>query len=119
MRIAGRYSFNNGQKIVESQYRTLIAEIKAIIKNTDADCCKTKTSKEKTMPGKILYSPRVLNGEFKKQFSLLKWETKRIRCDYPTKFYEKTYKPHQLNNGAFREMDFIKRDLGVEVQFGK
>ena len=31
----------------------------------------------------------------------------------------KDYTPPYLNKGAFREMDFVKDKLGVEVQFGK
>ena len=33
--------------------------------------------------------------------------------------YTEEYKPKPLNDGAFREMDFVKEKLGVEVQFGK
>lgn len=29
------------------------------------------------------------------------------------------YSPKSLHKGAFREMDFVKEKLGVEVQFGK
>lgn len=47
------------------------------------------------------------------------WESVRVACDYPTQYYTKNYKPKGLRKGAFREMDFVKRKLGVEVQFGK
>ncbi len=40
-------------------------------------------------------------------------------CDYPTSHYVKGYENRELNPGAFREMDFIKRKLGLEIQFGK
>ena len=33
--------------------------------------------------------------------------------------YEHGYKAQAMNKGAFREMDFVKEKLGVEVQFGK
>jgi hypothetical protein len=42
-----------------------------------------------------------------------------VNCDYPTHYYTKDYKPKNLSKGAFREMDFVKGKLGVEVQFGK
>jgi hypothetical protein len=42
-----------------------------------------------------------------------------VACDYSVDFYEKGYNPKKLNKGAFREMDFVKEKLGVEVQFGK
>ena len=43
----------------------------------------------------------------------------RVPCQYPTQYYTSGYAPDKLNKGAFREMDFIKEKLGVEVQFGK
>jgi hypothetical protein len=42
-----------------------------------------------------------------------------VKCDYPTKYYRKGYDPKPLRKGAFREMDFVKDKLGVEIQFGK
>jgi hypothetical protein len=71
------------------------------------------------MRDKVLYSPRSLNKEISDRFLELNWEKKRVLCDYPTKFYSEEYEPPQISRGAFREMDFIKNRLGVEVQFGK
>ena len=42
-----------------------------------------------------------------------------MKCDYPTEYYVAGYQPKPLRKGAFREMDFVKQKLGVEVQFGK
>ena len=119
MRIAGAYSFNNGAKAVSEKYSDLLVEIQTSIENIDAKACKNKESKEKTMPGQILYSPVELNNCFKKQLFQKGWQKVRVDCDYPTKFYSNDYKPKALRRGAFREMDFVKRMLGVEVQFGK
>lgn len=66
-----------------------------------------------------LYAPLKLNKSFKKHFSKFQWETVRIKCDYPRVYYLCGYEPAELNPGAFREMDFIKEKLGVELQFGK
>jgi hypothetical protein len=71
------------------------------------------------MTGKILYSPVDLNKQFKKCLYAKDWKTIREKCDYPTKYYSPDYKPKNLRKGAFREMDFVKNKLGVEVQFGK
>ena len=119
MIIAGTYSFNNGLKTLERKYPKLLAEIRGIIAEVDATNCKTKKSKEKTMPGRLLYNPKKLNATFKKQFMKRGWVKKKVVCDYPTDFYEADYKSKPLNTGAFREMDFLKDGLGVEVQFGK
>lgn len=119
MRIVAKYPFNDGQKVVERKYPKLYAEIEKVVGSVDSSKLKVKESKEKTMPGEMLYDPRRLNDEFKKDFSLRKWTPVRVRCDYPTQYYVKDYTPPYLNKGAFREMDFVKEKLGVEVQFGK
>jgi hypothetical protein len=117
--IAGRYSFNNGLDVLQRKYCTLLHEIENVIGEINASQCKTKKSKEKTMPGRLLYSPVKLNTEFKKQFVKRKWESKKVACDYTTEFYESGYNFKDLNAGAFREMDYLKDGLGIEVQFGK
>jgi len=119
MIIAGKYSFNDGLSVVQNKYPALLSEIEDVIVRVNASKCKTKKSREKTMRGRILYSPSALNREFKKQFFRRGWTSKKVQCEYPTQFYEKGYSPKLLNQGAFREMDFLKDGLGVEVQFGK
>ena len=47
------------------------------------------------------------------------WKSVRVKCEYPIRFYSKNYDPKKLNKGAYREMDFVKQKLGVEIQFGK
>lgn len=119
MRIAGIYSFNNGEKVVTEQYPELLQEIKNAVMAIDASKCKTKKSKEKTMKGKVLFSPVALNKRFKRMLHPKGWQSIRVGCDYFTRFYTPDYKPRELRKGAFREMDFVKHKLGVEVQFGK
>jgi len=119
MIIAGEYSFNKGKEIIEKKYPDLIKEIAIVIKNIDAEKHVNKKSKEKTMPGKMLFSPISLNKAFKREFSEFNWKCHRVKCDYPTEYYTKGYCPKGVTRGAFREIDFIKKKLGVEVQFGK
>jgi len=119
MRIAGVYSFNKGKEEVTSRYSNLLTEINAAIKAVDAAPHKVKISKEKTMPGQLLYSPSSINTAFKKEFKKFEWNPVRVRCDYPTTYYLEDYDIRSKNRGAFREMDFVKDTLGVEVQFGK
>lgn len=119
MKLVGEYSFNSGKKTVKIHYRDLLDEITGVIRSVDANKCKTKKSKEKTMPGRLLFSPRALNLAFKRQFVKKKWQTVRILCEYSKDHYLDGYTPKRPNRGAFREMDFVKRKLGVEVQFGK
>jgi len=119
MIIAGIYSFNKGKEYAEKKYPRLLKEIQKVINSINAADHLIKESKEKTMPGQMLYSPVSLNKAFKKEFDKYDWHHLRVKCDYPTKYYVQEYSPNPLNKGQFREMDFIKEKLGVEVQFGK
>ena len=119
MRIVGLYSSKGGEKAVKSIYPHLMQEVRQAVAAVDAKQHRTKSSKEKTMPGRMLYNPRSLNDVFKGEFSKRGWRTVRVKSDYPTKYYVGEYDPKPANRGAFREMDFIKEKLGVEVQFGK
>lgn len=119
MRIAGQYSFNRGMEVVTKNYPDLLTEVNAVIKAVDASKHKTKESTEKTMMGQMLFSPKSLNKAFKKAFFNFSWAPIRVPCDYPTAHYVPGYAARAMNRGAFREMDFVKRKLGIEVQFGK
>jgi hypothetical protein len=119
MRIAGRYSFNQGAEQVSARYPRLLVEIEDIIEQVEAAGLKTKVSKEKTMPGTMLFDPRALNREFKREFAQRGWTSVRVMCDYSTDFYVSDAPARKPPKGAFREMDFVKDKLGVEVQFGK
>src|SRR5437879_5989599 len=120
MRIAGIYSFNNGHKVVAEQYASILTEITQAITSINEEQHKSKESKEVTMPGAMLYSPSSLNKAFKADFARIGgWHPIRVKAEYSVKHYHDGYKPAAMNKGAFREMDFVKDKLGVEVQFGK
>lgn len=119
MIIAGLYSFNGGREIIETQYAAELREVVQIVATIDSQQYKTKTSREKTMLGRPLYSPPALNKAFKKEFEKYGWRNQRVKCDYPTEHYISGYTPVLAAAGAFREMDFIKNRVGVEIQFGK
>jgi hypothetical protein len=120
MIVAARYSFNGGAEAVAEKYPHLLREVEEVIRGVNAETCKVKSSKEKTMPGRILFGPIPLNRQFKKGFTALGWvKPPRVQCDYTDRYYEPGYRPrHKLRKG-YREMDFLKEKLGVEVQFGK
>ena len=117
MKVVGEYSFASGLEVVKSRYEQQLHEIYKCIENIDLEKFKTKESKEKTMLGRMLYSPTDLNKEFKRQLHPHGWKSHREKCDYPN-YYVNGYS-HQGSKGAFRDMDFVKDSLGVEVQFGK
>jgi Restriction endonuclease BglII len=119
MIIAGEFSFNNGATYLAKHHQELLDEVYEVISQVDASRCKTKTSREKTMPGRKLFSPAALNKKFEAGFYPLGWNNCKVPCAYPTEFYKPGYKAKPLSKGAFRDMDFVKDGLGVEVQFGK
>ena len=120
MIVGGIYSFNRGREVIEADYSDELSEIIEIIKSVDSITHKTKVSEEKTMPGKLLFKPSSLNKSFKREFIARGWNSNtRVLCDYPTGFYTPEYSPPSVTQNAYREMDFIKNRLGVEVQFGK
>ncbi len=119
MIVAGVFSFRGGKEYVEAHYPHLLKEIRSTIEAVSAAKHITKKSKEKTMRGRMLYDPRALNKTFKKQFGRRGWIAVKMPCEYSRGFYVEGYEPKAANRGAFREMDFVKEKLGVEVQFGK
>lgn len=119
MIIGGIYSFKKGKEFIKLNYPHLLDEINKIIDKIKAEEHITKKSKEKTMYGKMLYNPISLNDAIKQGFEQHGWERKRIKCEYSKDFYSKDYSTQKMRGNAFREMDFIKEKLGVEVQFGK
>lgn len=120
MRVGGIYSFNRGLEVVKVNYAYELQEVMDVVGAVDSRIHKTKISAEKTMMGRRLYKPGSLNKAFKKGFVTWGWESNiRIPCDYPTEFYTSEYEPPAVPQNAFREIDFIKNRLGVEVQFGK
>lgn len=120
MKIAGIYSFNNGVQFVQENFPEELEELKSAIHKIDADAYKTKISKEKTMTGRVLYSPVELNNAFKRELFPLGWKNVKEPCEYSTSHYVGGYQsPVKKKVYPFRDMDFVKNQLGVEVQFGK
>ena len=105
MIIAAEFSFNQGKGILKRGRESLLNEVERVITEVNAEECKTKKSKEKTMPGKILYSPVALNKAFKVGFNKRGWENQKVQCEYSRDFYREGYTPPEPSRGAFRDMD--------------
>jgi len=71
VRIGGVYSFKDGKEIMEAEFASEPREIKRIIAAVDGTKHKTKVSREKTMPGRMLYEPGSLNKTFEQEFEAL------------------------------------------------
>jgi len=114
MKIIDTYSFKNGEEFIKNKHNDELNDIIYAIKMADAASCLTKESKEKTMRGKLLFSPRDLNDEIKLILHQKGWTAK-------SKNKKKKYiEPrHAFGKGRFREMDGMKNKVGLEIQFGK
>jgi hypothetical protein len=112
MIIIAKYSHAKGEQFIRKRHEKELAEIEDIINSINASQFKTKISQEKTMKGDKLYNPPEINNEFTRLFTQRNWE--KVRIDTETKIPE----IGEIHKG-YREMDFVKNNLGVEVQFGK
>lgn len=125
MKIVATYDFNGGKSAVLQRYAAEFAQIQSVISAIDASLYKTKESTEKTMMGKMLFSPTELNKAFKREFAKAEnggWSNHKVLCDYTYGEYTEDYIKSQNTRGQpFRDMDFVKPNtkLGIEVQFGK
>ena len=104
---------------MEDVYANELEEVKRIIASIDTSGLRTKVSKEKTMPGRMLFDPKALNRTFRIAFTEQGWLKHREYCIYPVDYYTSDYSPPSSIKRAYREMDYVKNRVGVEVQFGK
>lgn len=112
MRIVYEYSHLGGKQILEVDYPQILEEIHDVIAGI-TEIEKTKMSKEKTMAGQLLYSPKELNRLFKKGFHAHGFKELKDTYTIELPNYDKQIK------GAFKQIDFVKDKILVEVQFGK
>lgn len=111
MRVVYEYSHLGGSEILQVRYPQQRQEIYKVIEGIRA--LKLKTSDEKTMRGKMLYSPTDMNRQFKAAFGTL--EYREIRDKYTITIPNSDV----AIKGAFKQVDFVKNKVLVEVQFGK
>lgn len=134
MRIVQVYSHLNGVEFLMVHKPVLWEEIQGAIKSVDASDAFDKISKEKTMVGRILYSPSKLNKLFKAEFSKNSWNEARtayfVNEDLQTTketvdIRDKDTQRSAIENRGFtafatyNQVDFVKDRVAVEVQFGK
>lgn len=121
MKIVAEFDFNGGKALIENNFSDELAELKRAISQVDASLYRTKESKEKTMLGRMLYSPVGINKALKELLVPMGWSNHKEICDYSLygTYLTGYVSPANGNKGAFRDMDFVKNKLGVEVQFGK
>lgn len=133
MKIAEHYSHLNGLEFIQVHKPKLWREIRDVIASVDAAVFRTKISKEKTMMGELLYSPRAINQAIRSAFAERCWEPRtaaywvtkdakliRRTLNLPPEDQKKEIQAAgQEATRSFNQTDFVKDRLAVEVQFGK
>jgi len=133
MKIAETYSHLNGLEFLLVHKPVLWQEIQSVIANVDANRCLTKVSKEKTMKGKLLYSPIDLNAFFRDLLRQKSWQESRVGywVTRKEKLIRKTLtmpaeeQKREIETAgempifSYNQTDFIKDRVALEVQFGK
>jgi hypothetical protein len=133
MRIVEKYSHLNGLEYLLVHQASLWEEIEGVIDLVDANACRTKISKEKTMKGRLLYSPIDMNKSFKNLLESRKWKESRVGywVTKDEKLIRKTIamspekqKEEIIEAGfspilSYNQTDFVKDRVAIEVQFGK
>lgn len=133
MKIAETYSHLNGLEFLIVHKPALWKEIQTVINVVDAKKCRTKVSKEKTMKGKLLFSPIDMNAEFNRLLREKSWEESRVSywVTKSEKMIRKTLtmsaeeQKREIEAAgetpifSYNQTDFVKDRVAVEVQFGK
>jgi len=133
MKIIETYSHLNGLEFLLVHKQALWREIKTVIASVDANKCRTKVSKEKTMKGELLFSPIDMNAMYKKMLRQKDWHESRVSywVTKNEKLIRKTLtippeeqKKEIIEAGetpifSYNQTDFVKDRVAVEIQFGK
>jgi hypothetical protein len=133
MKIAETYSHLNGLEFLLVHKPSLWQEIQSVIADVDANKCRTKVSKEKTMKGRLLFSPIDMNAAFKRLLRAKSWDESRVSywVTKSEKLIRKTLtmsadeQKREIETAgetpifSYNQTDFVKDRVAVEVQFGK
>jgi hypothetical protein len=111
MKVIYEYSHLGGSEILKVHHPEIDDEIIFVINSVKAN--KTKISNEKTKKGKSLFSPIDMNSQFSQEFSASGFH--ELRDSYTI-----TIPNSDISiSGAYKQIDFVKDNILVEVQFGK
>lgn len=133
MRIVSQYSHLNGLEFLLVHKPHLWTEITDVAENIDAQCCRTKVSKETRTKDKLLYSPVALNSAMSEAFNKHNWSERRTAywVTSDAQLIRRTMHmaaPQQKAEieaagatpiSSYNQTDFVKDRVAVEVQFGK
>ncbi|HMS44440.1 MAG TPA: BglII/BstYI family type II restriction endonuclease [Alphaproteobacteria bacterium] len=112
MKIIYEYSHLGGKQILQVDHPNILKEVHDVISGV-TKVKKNKISNEKTNKGGLLYSPKELNESFRTGFNKRGFYEIRDKYDIKIPNYEKVIP------NSFKQIDFVKNRVLVEVQFGK
>lgn len=93
--------------VLTKKMQSLVSEVVSSLKEIDAESLHVKKSMEKTMLGKVLFSPKALNTVLKTSLESKGWNAYRHKFRY-----------EDDGHGSY-EVDFLKNRVACEVQLGK
>jgi len=111
MRIVYEYSHLGGSEILQVRYPEHNRALHEVIAPVRAR--RTKISREKTMKGSALFAPKDMNRQFRAAFRARGYRELKDRYTITVPNSEVAI------HGAFKQVDFVKNKVLVEVQFGK
>jgi len=133
MKISQTYSHLNGLEYLLVHNKELWGQVQEVIQTVDANACRTKVSKEKTMKGEMLYSPIEMNKAFTGLLTARGWSESRVSywVTHSEKLIRQTLSKSAAEQKAeieaagekpifsYNQTDFVKERVALEVQFGK
>jgi len=111
MKIVYEYSHLGGSEILSVRYPQIEREVYTVIQQVRA--IRSKESKEKTKQGRMLISPIEMNRQFTERFTQLGY--RELRDTYTIEVPNSQV----AISGAYKQIDFAKEKVNIEVQFGK
>lgn len=111
MKVTYEYSHLGGSEILKQKYPQIENEIYQAIREVKAH--RVKVSNEKTMKGYALYAPKDMNAQFRTLFNRKGYH--ELKDEYTITIPNSDV---QIS-GAFKQVDYVKEKVLVEVQFGK
>jgi hypothetical protein len=111
MKIVYEYSHLGGTEILRVRYPAYEQEIYETIAEVQPQ--RSKVSREKTMPGRSLYDPKDMNSQFRNAFESRGYH--ELRDTYTITLPDSDAEIR----GAYKQIDYVKGKVLVEVQFGK
>lgn len=110
MQIAGRYSVQNAQTVLESRFPQELAEVQTIIASVAAKAVLTSSVQQRL---------QLLNHLIQQAFTTRQWQGETLICEHSSAYYIQEWQGLLAPSRATRELDFVKNKIGVDILFKK